>query len=457
MIPSATGALTYLWSPNDSISDNTVAFPFIWPSDTTDYMVVGTDGNGCVQSDTVEIIVNVLPIVTAGSDVQICIGDSTQLSANGADSYVWTPNSSLTNAVISDPIAFPTDTTQYIVQGVDLNGCINTDTIIVIVNPLPNADAGANENICENDDLLLIATGGESYLWSPSFYLNHDTVANPLAYPDTSMMFYVQVTDSNGCIENDSIYVTVFMIYTVDDQLICLGDSVQLNVFGEPAISYNWSPVAGLNDPNIIDPWATPTSTTTYVVTATDSQGCTDQDDAIVTISYDPASFDTQVVGGCEGAIATFTNTSDLSFDFIWNFSDGDTSTLEEVDHVYAFGAPFSASLTITNNLGCPDTAFFNGTALNFDDYFDIQIPNVFTPNGDGQNDLFKIDVPGRIYECVDLKIYNRWGQIMFISTGNNLRWDGRTSVGEKVPAGTYFYTIEIKDYSYNGSLYLFN
>jgi len=451
-----TGALTYLWSPNDSISDNTVAFPFVWPTDTTDYIVVGTDANGCVESDTVNILVIPLPIVTASSDVQICIGDSTQLSATGADSYVWTPNGSLVNAVVQDPIALPTDTTEYIVQGVDLNGCINTDTVIVTVNPLPNADAGFNVNICEGDNVLLGATGGESYLWSPSPYLNHDTVADPLAFPDTSMMFYVQVTDSNGCIAGDSLYVTVFMIYTVEDQIICLGDSVQLNVFGEPAVSFSWSPATGLSDPNIIDPWATPSSTTTYTVTATDSQGCTDQDDATVIISSDPASFNTEVVGGCEGAVATFTNTSDPALDFIWNFSDGDTSTLEEVDHVYTFGEDFSATLTVTNALGCMDTSSFYGSALNFEDYYDIQIPNVFTPNGDGQNDHFVVEVPGRIYECVDLKIYNRWGQILFISTGNNLKWDGRTNVGEKVPSGTYFYTINVKDQYYKGSLNVF-
>ena len=451
-----TGALTYLWSPNDSISDNTVAFPFVWPTDTTDYIVVGTDANGCVQSDTVNILVNPLPIVTASSDVQICIGDSTQLSATGADSYVWTPNNSLVNAVVADPIALPTDTTEYIVQGVDLNGCVNTDTVLVNVNPLPDADAGFNVNICEGDNVLLGATGGVSYQWSPANFLNHDTVADPLAFPDTSMVFYVEVTDSNGCVASDSMGVTVFMIYTVDDQTICLGDSVQLNVFGEPAVSFSWSPATDLSDPNIIDPWASPSSTTTYTVTATDSQGCTDQDDATVIISSDPASFTTEVVGGCEGAVASFTNTSDPALDFVWYFSDGDTSTLEEVDHVYTFGEDFSAILTVTNELGCIDSATFNGTALNFEDYYDIQIPNVFTPNGDGQNDHFVVEVPGRIYECVDLKIYNRWGQILFISTGNNLKWDGRTSVGEKVPSGTYFYTIDVKGNSYNGSIYLF-
>ena len=253
-----------------------------------------------------------------------------------------------------------------------------------------------------------------------------------------------------------AFYTIVFMIYTVDDQLICLGDSVQLNVFGEPAISFSWSPAAGLSDPNIIDPWATPASSTAYTVTATDSQGCTDQDDVLVEISSDLASFDTEVVAGCDGVMATFTNTSDSNLDFIWSFSDGDTSTLEEVDHLYSFGDTFSATLTVTNEMGCVDSATFNGTALNFEDYFDIEIPNVFTPNGDGQNDHFIVEVPGRIYECVNLRIYNRWGQIMFISTGNNLKWNGRTSVGEKVPAGTYFYTIEVKDQYYNGSLNIF-
>ena len=299
------------------------------------------------------------------------------------------------------------------------------------------------------DNVLLGATGGQSYLWTPSVYLNHDTVADPLAFPDTSMMFYVQVTDSNGCSNNDSVYVIMFMVYTVNDQIICLGDSVQLNTFGEPAISFSWSPSTGLSDPNSIDPWASPSSTTTYTVTATDSQGCTDQDDATVIISSDPASFDTEVVGGCEGVVASFVNTSDPNLDFIWHFSDGDTSTLEEVDHVYNFDQNFSATLTVTNTLGCIDSATFNGAALNFEDYYDIQIPNVFTPNGDGQNDHFVVEVPGRIYECVDLRIYNRWGQIIY-ETFDNTPWDGYNS-----QTGVYTYSIRTHNQHYTGQVTL--
>ena len=207
-------------------------------------------------------IINSLPVINAGSDIQICIGDSIQLNASGGNSYQWSPAGSLTNAIIADPIAFPTDTTDYIVTSADTNGCVSSDTVSVIVNPLPDANAGFNVNICEGDHAFLNASGGVLYQWSPSAFLNHDTVADPLAFPDTSIIFNVDVTDSNGCTASDSMIVIVFMVYTVDDQYICEGDSVQLDVFGEPGVSFSWSPVTGLSDPNIINPWASPTSTT---------------------------------------------------------------------------------------------------------------------------------------------------------------------------------------------------
>ena len=95
-------------------------------------------------------------------------------------------------------------------------------------------------------------------------------------------------------------------------------------------------------------------------------------------------------------------------------------------------------------------------------------IPSVFTPNGDNEtnghtneenfyNDYFTLK--GKSDPCYDvmaITIYNRWGQVIFISTGNNLKWDGRTNVGIPAPEGTYFYTIDIKEKSYNGSLSLF-
>ena len=115
------------------------------------------------------------------------------------------------------------------------------------------------------------------------------------------------------------------------------------------------------------------------------------------------------------------------------------------------------AVLEVTDQYGCQDTATYNYNSLGFDDYFNIdKIPNVFTPNDDDNNDVFEIKVAGKLYECTVLKIYNRWGQVQFLSTGNNIKWDGRNSVGVAVPNGTYFYTLTIKEKEYSGSINVF-
>ena len=132
--------------------------------------------------------------------------------------------------------------------------------------------------------------------------------------------------------------------------------------------------------------------------------------------------------------------------------------TNEEVEKVFDFSTNFSATLTVEDYLGCIKNLTIDGSSLTFDDYFNIYYPNVFTPNGDGENDEFIIEVPGRIYECTDLIVYNRWGQVQFISTGNNLKWDGRNSVGGELPNGPYFFTLTVNDgfFSKSGTLYLF-
>ena len=142
----------------------------------------------------------------------------------------------------------------------------------------------------------------------------------------------------------------------------------------------------------------------------------------------------------------------------MWNFSDGESSTQAEVEKIFDFGSSFSATLTVQDSLSCTNSVTINGNADTFENYFDIYYPNVFTPNGDGENDQFIIEVPGRIYECTELIIYNRWGQVQFISTGNNLRWDGRNSVGGELPNGAYFFTLNVKNgfFSQSGTLYLF-
>ena len=108
--------------------------------------------------------------------------------------------------------------------------------------------------------------------------------------------------------------------------------------------------------------------------------------------------------------------------------------------------------------MNCTNSIDINIDTDLFENYFDIYYPNVFTPNSDGENDLFIVEVPGRINQCTELIIYNRFGEIQFISTGNNLKWDGRNNVGLELPNGEYFFTLNVKNgfFSQSGTLYKF-
>ena len=112
--------------------------------------------------------------------------------------------------------------------------------------------------------------------------------------------------------------------------------------------------------------------------------------------------------------------------------------------------------LTASNQFGCSSVVYTTAVAGSFIDYYNINIPNVFTPNGDNENDAFWIETPGHLSQCLELNVFNRWGQLIFKSAGNVISWDGKTSTGEDVPEGTYMFTIVLKEYVYEGTVSLF-
>ena len=189
---TGNGANTYSW--NNAVT-NGVAFT---PAATTTYTVTGTDANGCQNTDQVIVTVNPLPLVNAGSDKTICDGATVTLTATGAVSYTWAPV--ITNGTAFTPAV---GATTYTVTGTDANGCINTDQVLVTVNPLPAINAGTDQAICFNDAATLSATGGTTYNWSNSVI--DGTPFTPVA----TATYTVTGTDANGCINTDQVVVTV--------------------------------------------------------------------------------------------------------------------------------------------------------------------------------------------------------------------------------------------------------
>lgn len=145
---------------------------------------------------------------------------------------------------------------------------------------------------------------------------------------------------------------------------------------------------------------------------------------------------------GCETVKAYFDQTVPGAVSYVWDFGDGSTSTLATPVHSYPFGTTASVTLTSTDANG--ETASFTEAFTTQEqlDFAELELPNVFTPNGDGRNDTFAPLGEHLLGPCAHLTIHNRYGQLMFESLGNALSWDGRSYAGELATDGVYFYVF---------------
>jgi gliding motility-associated-like protein len=461
---TATSGSTYAWTVNGGsivTGNGTSSIHVAWSTSGTNTVTVQeTNSFACVGNPVnMNITVNALPIANAGTDATVCAGSSTNLNASGGINYTWSPATGLDNATISNPIATPAATTTYTVYVVDGNGCHNTDQVIVNVNALPIVSAGASTAICLGKSTTLNGTGGVTYAWSPATGLNDPSVASPVANPTATTTYSVIVTDANSCSNTASVTITVNPLPTANagtDILICNGSNTTLNAIG--GVSYQWSPSTGLSNPNIANPVANPTSTTTYTVTVTDINGCTDEDQVDISINNQPVanfSVDTALTkAGCDGVFISLINNSTNTLQYNWTFGDGGTSTDVNPTHTYNFGQNITITLIATNNL-CADTLAIINPIGSLDDFIKNR-PNVFSPNGDGLNDCFDLGKNTDFSECSNWLVFNRWGDKVFESSPTHQCWNGKkNSDGEDLPDGTYFYILTVKNGQFKGSLTL--
>nr|MBK9653158.1 gliding motility-associated C-terminal domain-containing protein [Bacteroidota bacterium] len=227
------------------------------------------------------------------------------------------------------------------------------------------------------------------------------------------------------------------------DVLICNGASTTLTASG--GITYVWSPSVGLNATTGNPVAANPTTQTTYTVTGTDANGCSNTDEVIIDINPQPeASFTGEYSVSCKGILGKFTNTSINALNYIWWLDDGITSTDINTEHLYNFGQAATITLIAINGI-CSDTISVPNDVLSLADYLK-DIPNIFTPNGDGLNDCFALPKKFDFADCFTMSIYNRWGNKMFETSSTEKCWNGDNLQNAACPSGTYFYVIKIKE-----------
>lgn len=269
------------------------------PSGTTSYYVAVDNGSGCADSDTVTVTSNPLPIANAGNDTLICQAGPITLDAAGstnAVSYQWFD---MTNTLIGSTSAVsitPTGTANYYVIVDNGVGCTDTDTVNVILNPLPLADAGNDTTYCSSNpvSIMLDASGSTNAVNVEWFQ-----VGNPVALSSTNTVnvipsfgttsYYIVVDNGSGCSATDTITVNANQIPVAnagtDITIIATANTIiGGNPTGPSGSTFLWNPLPGLDNSTVANPTAAPLTTTTYTVTVTTSQGCIDTDEIIVTV-----------------------------------------------------------------------------------------------------------------------------------------------------------------------------
>ncbi|MHA4807022.1 gliding motility-associated C-terminal domain-containing protein [Flavitalea flava] len=332
------------------------------------------NNDGCVKDTTLQGAIKIRPNPVATilpKDPWICLGKSVPLEADGAKFYSWSPATGLNDNSISNPVASPAVTTDYLLTVKDDIGCQNTAPVTVKVTPPGNLKVSPNDTVCFGESSQLTASGETLYQWiNNTEGLSNTGIPNPVALAYLTTTYTVQASDEHYCfIHKVDVSVTVRPLPTVTagpDIIVQAGYDATLTPTGSDDVTqWNWLPEKYLNCYHCASPLCTPLASTEYTVMVKNQYGCKASDTMVVAVDCKEAR---------------------------------------------------------------------------------VRIPNAFTPNNDGVNDVFIIK---GISIIKHMAIFNRSGEKVyernnFISGEREHCWDG-TFKGQRCPSGTYVYFVEME------------
>lgn len=430
----ASGGSTYVWSPATGLSATNIPNPIASPSTNTLYQVIVTDTCG---SDTGYVNVVIYPVNTSATgDTLICTGETVPIQAFGGATYAWSPIIGLANPNSGSTNATPPTSTNYQVAITTIDGCVATDSVYIEVdNGLPNPIVPNDTAMCNGEVMTLIVSGAREYLWSPNYYITNIITPNVSVNPPQTTKYYIDFTNACGTIQDSILISIVKPTATISpSDTICFNDTFLLWAGGGNA--YSWQPNSNLFTPNNDSTYGYGGVQGIYSVIVTDIYGC--RDTAYTNIYHYPIP----IVDAGPDQIINFGEEVTLSPSyspgvFFWNFDPYLSCTNCDNPTVTP---PTTTIYTanIINEYGChvtdQVTIFVDGV---------IYIPNTFTPNGDGVNDIFRVEA--RDLTKFHLMIFNRWGQLIFETNDTEEGWDGQFK-GLPSQIDTYVWRIVYSD-----------
>ena len=441
-------------STSDTSSKQNPSYQYTSPDTVTVTLQVGTS-KGCTASASNTVVVSGKPdIYLPFADTLICSIDSLPLIVKSVSgiSFKWTPDYNITNQDTTNPVVYPKDTTVYTVTVTD-KGCVDSATVTVNVLNYITVSLTPDTVICKTDSMRLNPISyALKYLWTPATGLSDTSAKYPMAAPSADITYLV-TANLGKCQASASEKVKV-VAYPISfagmDTSICYGGAALLNG-SMTGSSFTWSPAATLSDASVLDPMADPLVTTAYILTVRDTLGCPKPVSDTVLVTVIPkiilsAGNDTAVVVGQPLQLdATSTDSASLS-QYTWTPATwlNNTATHDPVATIYTTTVDsITYTVVAATAEGCTGTA--SVTIKIYRTAPNIFVPSAFTPNGDGNNDLFRPILVG-IEKLDYFKVYNRWGQLIYMTQQTEGGWDGKIN-GKLQETGTYVYMVEGVDY----------
>lgn len=454
----------YTWTDNGTWLwdwDNILTYSVGGP---TTIEISVSDQCGQIETAEIEILIDSPPIVIdlvddlVGTCFTVFDINPTITDGSGGFTFEWTDSEGFVSA--NEDISYQTDFNTVLTLNVeDACGATASDNVIITLeNPPVIIEVGEDifascVDVNTLDVDITSGSGGYTYQW---IVQNTEVSTNSVYEIQSFVTVDVQVVVEDACGSLDSDTLTIFIpdipleITTSLDTAICPNGSALMWALaqgGEEGFTYEW-PQLGIdgNEVTLNDPEASQA----YTVTATDI--CGESISANIVVQVWPISAQFLVTELGENTYQ-FTATPEPACEegecfYMWDFGDGTVSYEENPIHEFDGLGSYTTLFTVVNNIGCVDMQPYTIVGPP-----DIYIPNSFTPNGDGINDIFNV-VSHDLLEF-EIKIFNRWGEMVFQTTDPTAGWTGSHKGGEYFsPDGVYNYVARIKGYDTDAKEY---
>lgn len=439
-------------------SGNTIS---VSPTSTNTYFVqaVGTCNNTICESITIDVGVGGTAPTSADLTIDnICPGDTTEVFQIGGvlgsgATWVWyTGACGAVTVGVGDTLAVaPTTTTTYYVRAVGTCGATLCEEVTVTVLPGSVAADGitaSDNNFCEGNSTTLTVVGGSLEAGSTWEWYENSCGGTPIGSgasvtvtPSTTSTYYVRAEGGTcGNTACQSIFINVLETdaYFVFVDTVCGAEQPFALTGGLPAGGVYSGP--GVTN-GVFDPSAAGTGTHNVVYSYTAPNGCTASDSTNITVGASTLAGSATVEAAecADGGVTITAVATGGTGDYSYSWSDGSGG------NPLQYAQPGTYAVTISDGTGC---SVYLDNIVVADDVQCVELPNTFTPNGDGVNETWNIDLTP-YGGASALKIFSKWGQVVYeINNITQVQWDG-TQNGNELPAGTYYYILELNDATY--------